>query len=209
MFCNKYMRLDSAAMRALNVMESKTDTNKNFSLFGLTNRTCTASLGRRLLHLWKKQPLLDVTEINKILDLVQAFVEDTGFRQVLRQHLKRIATIERLMRIIQKRRAGLLHVVKLYQSSIRVPYIKSALEGYNGEFASLIKERYMERLNFWTNDEHINKFIGLVEVSVDLDQLENGEYMISPGYDSQLSALKDEQESLEQQIHNLHRKTGV
>ncbi|CAH1428222.1 unnamed protein product [Lactuca virosa] len=205
---NNYMRLDSAAMRALNVMESKTDANKNFSLFGLMNRTCTAGLGRRLLHLWLKQPLLDVTEINKRLDLVQAFVEDTGFRQVLRQHLKRIADIERLMRIIQKKRAGLLHVVKLYQSSIRVPYIKTAMEGYNGEFASLIKERYMDRLNFWTNDEHLNKFIGLVEVSVDLDQLENGEYMISPGYDSQLSALKDEQESLEQQIHNLHRKTA-
>lgn len=94
------------------------------------------------------------------------------------------------------------------QSSIRVPYIKSAMEGYNGEFASLIKERYMDRINFWTNDEHLSKFIGLVEVSVDLDQLENGEYMISPGYDSQLSALKDEQESLEQQIHNLHRKTA-
>ncbi|CAI9284093.1 unnamed protein product [Lactuca saligna] len=165
---SNYMRLDSAAMRALNVME----------------------------------------KINKRLDLVQAFVEDTGFRQVLRQHLKRIADIERLIRIIQKRRAGLLHVVKLYQSSIRVPYIKSAMEGYNGEFASLIEERYMDRLNFWTNDEHLSKFIGLVEVSVDLDQLENGEYMISPGYDSQLSALKDEQESLEQQIHNLHRKTA-
>ncbi|KAL7601427.1 hypothetical protein Lser_V15G21735 [Lactuca serriola] len=205
---DNYMRLDSAAMRALNVMESKTDANKNFSLFGLMNRTCTAGLGRRLLHLWLKQPLLDVTEINKRLDLVQAFVEDTGFRQVLRQHLKRIADIERLIRIIQKKRAGLLHVVKLYQSSIRVPYIKSAMEGYNGEFASLIKERYMDRLNFWTNDEHLSKFIGLVEVSVDLDQLENGEYMISPGYDSQLSALKDEQESLEQQIHNLHRKTA-
>lgn len=66
----------------------------------------------------------------------------------------------------------------------------------------------MDRINFWTNDEHLSKFIGLVEVSVDLDQLENGEYMISPGYDSQLSALKDEQESLEQQIHNLHRKTA-
>ncbi|KAI3688849.1 hypothetical protein L2E82_46728 [Cichorium intybus] len=205
---NNYMRLDSAAMKALNVMESKTDANKNFSLFGLMNRTCTAGMGRRLLHMWLKQPLLDVKEINVRLDLVQAFVEDAGLRQDLRQHLKRISDIERLMRNIQKKRASLLHVVKLYQSSIRLPYIKSAMEGYNGQFASLIKERYMERLNFWTNDDHLNKFIGLVEVSVDLEQLENGEYMISPGYDSQLSTLKDEQESLEQQIHNLHKKTA-
>ncbi|KAJ0578011.1 putative DNA mismatch repair protein MutS, core [Helianthus annuus] len=205
---NSYMRLDSAAMRALNVMESKTDANKNFSLFGLMNRTCTAGMGRRLLHMWLKQPLLDVNEINTRLDLVQAFVDDTAFRQDLRQHLKRIHDIERLMRCVEKRRASLLHIVKLYQSSIRIPYIKSAMERYDGQFVSLIKERFTDRFDYLTNDDHLNKFIGLVEVSVDLDQLENGEYMISPGYDSQLSDLKNEQESVEQQIHDLHQKTA-
>ncbi|KAD1443141.1 hypothetical protein E3N88_42819 [Mikania micrantha] len=205
---NSFMRLDSAAMRALNVMESKTDANKNFSLFGLMNRTCTSGMGRRLLHMWLKQPLLDVKEINIRLDLVQAFVEDTALRQDLRQHLKRICDIERMVRIIEKRKASLLHIVKLYQSSIRFPYIKSAMEQYNGRFASLIKERYMDRFNYLSNEDHLSKFIGLVEVSVDLDQLENGEYMISPVYDSQLSDLKNEQESLEQQIHNLHKQTA-
>ncbi|CAA0838658.1 DNA mismatch repair protein MSH2 [Striga hermonthica] len=205
---DSYMRLDSAAMRALNVMESKTDANKNFSLFGLLNRTCTAGMGKRLLHMWLKQPLLDVDEINCRLDLVQAFVEDTVLRQGLRQHLKRISDIERLVRSLEKKRAGLVHVVKLYQSSIRLSFIKSALEQYDGQFASLIKERYLDPLEKWTDDNHLNKFIGLVEASVDLDQLENGEYMISSGYDPQLLALKNEQDSLEHQIHGLHRKAA-
>lgn len=112
---DSYMRLDSAAMRALNVMESKTDANKNFSLFGLLNRTCTAGMGKRLLHMWLKQPLLDLNEINHRLDMVQAFMEDTALRQDLRQHLKRISDIERLMHSLQKKRANLVHVVKLYQ----------------------------------------------------------------------------------------------
>jgi len=112
---DSYMRLDSAAMRALNVLESKTDANKNFSLFGLMNRTCTAGMGKRLLHIWLKQPLVDVAEINSRLDIVQAFVEDTVLRQDLRQHLKRISDIERLVHNLQKRRAGLQHIVKLYQ----------------------------------------------------------------------------------------------
>lgn len=205
---DSYMRLDSAAMRALNVMESKTDANKNFSLFGLMNRTCTAGMGKRLLHMWLKQPLLDVNEINSRLDLVQAFVDDTELRQDLRQHLKRISDIDRLMRNLEKKRANLLHIVKLYQSSIRLPYIKSALERYAGQFASLIKERYLDPLNFWTDGDHLNKFIGLVEASVDLDQLENGEYMISSSYDPNLCTLKNEQESLEIQIHNLHKQTA-
>lgn len=112
---NSCMRLDSAAMRALNVMESKTDANKNFSLFGLMNRTCTAGMGKRLLHMWLKQPLLDVNEINSRLNLVQTFVEDTALRQDLRQHLKRISDIERLVRYLEKRRANLQQIVKLYQ----------------------------------------------------------------------------------------------
>ncbi|KAK3032925.1 hypothetical protein RJ639_036506 [Escallonia herrerae] len=205
---DKYMRLDAAAMRALNVMESKTDANKTFSLFGLMNRTCTAGMGKRLLHMWLKQPLLDVDEINFRLDMVQAFVEDTALRQDLRQHLKRISDVERLMHNVEKGRANLPHIVKLYQSSIRLPFIKSILECYDGQFASLVKEKYLDPLGYWTNDDHLNKFNGLVEASVDLDQLENGEYMISSGYDSNLSALKDDQESLERQIHSLHKHTA-
>lgn len=113
---DSYMRLDSAAMRALNVLESKTDANRNFSLFGLMNRTCTAGMGKRLLNRWLKQPLLDVIEINCRLDLVQAFVEDTALHHDLRQHLKRISDIERLMHNLEKRRASLQHIVKLYQA---------------------------------------------------------------------------------------------
>lgn len=205
---DNYMRLDSAAMRALNVMESKTDANKNFSLFGLMNRTCTAGMGKRLLHRWLKQPLLDVNEINARLDIVQAFVEDTALRQDLRQHLKRISDIERLVRNLEKKRANLAHIVKLYQSTIRLPYIKGALERYEGEFTTLIKEKYLDPLEYCSDANHLNKFIALVETSVDLDQLENGEYMISPTYDPNLSTLKNEQELCEQQIHNLHKQTA-
>ncbi|KAI3991777.1 hypothetical protein MKX01_038175 [Papaver californicum] len=205
---DSYMRLDSAAMRALNVLESKTDANKNFSLFGLMNRTCTAGMGKRLLNRWLKQPLLDVAEINYRLDLVQAFVEDTALRQDLRQHLRRISDIERLMHNLEKKRAGLPHIVKLYQSSIRLPYIKSALERYDGQFSPLIKEKYLDELECWIDDNHLNKFVALVETSVDLEQLGNGEYMISSGYDLKLSELKSERDAVEQKIHNLHKETA-
>ncbi|RWR85505.1 DNA mismatch repair protein MSH2 [Cinnamomum micranthum f. kanehirae] len=205
---DSYMRLDSAAMRALNVLESKTDANRNFSLFGLMNRTCTAGMGKRLLNRWLKQPLLDVDEINCRLDLVQAFVEDTTLHHDLRQHLKRISDIERLMHNLEKRRASLQHIVKLYQSSIRIPYIKSSLGRYDGQFSSLIKERYLDPLENWTDDDHLNMFIALVEASVDLEKLENGEYMIASGYDPNLSALKNDRDAVEQQIHNLHKQTA-
>jgi len=112
---NCYMRLDSAAVRALNIAERKTDVNKNFSLFGLMNRTCTVGMGKRLLNRWLKQPLLDVNEINNRLDMVQALVEDPELRQGLRQQLKRISDIDRLTHALRKKSATLQPVVKLYQ----------------------------------------------------------------------------------------------
>jgi DNA mismatch repair protein MSH2 len=95
------------------------------------------------------------------------------------------------------------------QSSIRLPYIKSALDRYDGQFSSMMKSRYLKDLELWTGADRLNKFIELVETAVDLDHLENGEYMISSSYDSALAELKEQQELLDSQIHDLHRQTAV
>lgn len=86
-----YMRLDSAAVRALTIHEEKTDVNKNFYLFGLVNRTCTVEMGKILLNQWLKQPLLDVNEITSRLYMVQAaistFDTKTTIRTVVQIHM--------------------------------------------------------------------------------------------------------------------------
>lgn len=51
----RYMRLDAAAQRALNVLKSRTDANDNFSLYGLLNRARTA-MGKRLLKVSAIRP---------------------------------------------------------------------------------------------------------------------------------------------------------
>ncbi|KAI5069125.1 hypothetical protein GOP47_0015426 [Adiantum capillus-veneris] len=205
---NTFMRLDAAALRALNVLEGKADANKNFSLFGLMNRTCTAGMGKRLLNRWLKQPLLDVAEINFRLDLVQAFVEDTALRQDLRQHLKRIPDMDRLIRKIDKRKATLQDIVKLYQASVRLPFLKDILERYEGEIASLIHERFLKSLKTWTGQDHLGKFEGLVEAAVDLEQIQAGEYIIAAGYDSNLQNLKSERDAVEDKIQKAHKNAA-
>lgn len=94
------------------------------------------------------------------------------------------------------------------QSGIRLPHIKDVLEHCEGQFSPLIRSRYIETLKFWMDEDRLGKFIALVEVSIDLDQLENGEYMISPNYDPDLAALKDELNAIEHQIDNLHKQTA-
>lgn len=83
------------------------------------------------------------------------------------------------------------------------------MQQYTGEFSPLIRERYLKKLEALSDQDHLGKFIDLVEYSVDLDQLENGEYMISSSYDTTLASLKDQKELLEQQIHELHKKTAI
>lgn len=95
------------------------------------------------------------------------------------------------------------------QSSIRLPYIKSALDRYDGQFSSMMKSRYLKDLELLTGADRLNKFIELVEICVDLDHLENGEYMISSSYDTTLTGLKEQQELLESQIHDLHKQTAI
>lgn len=202
---NTFMRLDAAALRALNVLEGKADANKNFSLLGLMNRTCTAGMGKRLLNRWLKQPLLDVAEINCRLDLVQIFVEDTALRQDMRQHLKRIPDMERLTRKVDKRKASLQDIVKLYQASVRLPFIRDILEQYEGEFAPLVTKRFLTALKTWTGQDHLGKFEGLVEAAVDLEQIQAGEYIISAGYDGNLQNLKSERDAVEDKIQKAHQ----
>ncbi|KAM3401714.1 hypothetical protein ACQJBY_006025 [Aegilops geniculata] len=171
---DRYMRLDSAAVRALNIVEGKTDVNKNFSLFGLMNRTCTAGMGKRLLNKWLKQPLIDVNEINNRLDMVQAFAEDPELRQGLRQQLKRISDIDRLTHALRKKSANLQPVVKLYQSCSRIPYIKGVLQQYNGQFSTSVMTRFLSSLEEWLTE---NRYATDLDLSVDKQlKLEKGPF---------------------------------
>lgn len=206
---DRYMRLDSAAVRALNISEGKTDVNKNFSLFGLMNRTCTAGMGKRLLNRWLKQPLLDVNEINDRLDMVQAFAEDPELRQGLRQQLKRISDIDRLTHALRRKSANLQPVVKLYQSCRSISFIKNVLEQYNGQFSTLVKARFLNSLEEWLAENRYGRFSNLVETAIDLEQVDNGEYRISPLYSSDLAVLKEELSEVENHINNLHKHTAT
>ena len=58
----KYARLDSGALKSLNLMPSVFDTSKNMSLFGLLDQ-CKTKMGSRKLGQWIRQPLLDYKEI--------------------------------------------------------------------------------------------------------------------------------------------------
>ena len=60
----QYMKLDAAALKALNLMPGPRDSAKTMSLFGLLNH-CKTPTGSRLLAQWLKQPLMSVEAIER------------------------------------------------------------------------------------------------------------------------------------------------
>lgn len=133
------MRLDSSAMKALNLMPGPRDGVKTMSLFGLLNH-CKTVAGTRLLARWLKQPLMNIDEIETRHLLVEAFVENSIVCQTLREdQLQVIPDINRLVKKLQRGVASLEDVVRLYQMVIRLPDLVESLE-------NIIDEKYQPTL---------------------------------------------------------------
>lgn len=90
------MKLDAAAVRALNLLPAPGSLGpKSASVVGVLD-ACQTPQGKRLLHQWVKQPLLDKARIEERLDLVAAFYDDAELRDAVMGALKRAPDLNRL-----------------------------------------------------------------------------------------------------------------
>lgn len=102
----------------LNIFPAEKIKDKVSSIFGLLNNTITAGMGERLLRRWLRQPLVSTEEINKRLDVVQLFMEETDMRSELRTNcLKGIIDVEKMSRRLENRvRFRLQDLYVMYQA---------------------------------------------------------------------------------------------
>ncbi|KAK9489745.1 muts domain V-domain-containing protein [Lipomyces doorenjongii] len=204
---SQYMKLDSSAVRALNLMPGPRDGAKNMSLFGLLNR-CKTSAGTRLLAQWLKQPLMDVDDIVERHALVEAFVDDIALRQAMQEdHLRAIPDLHRLSKKFQRGVAGLEDVVRVYQTIIRLPDLIATLEAVaDEERLKILDKVYTSKLTDYSNG--LQKLVELVETTVDLDALENHEFTIKPEFDDGLQEVHSKLEQLRTDIQGEHIRVG-
>lgn len=78
----KFVRLDSAAAEAINLLPKPDHPSQFGSVFGVLNR-CKTKMGSRLLERWLRQPLVDAVEINARLDTVEVLKHSTVYRNRL------------------------------------------------------------------------------------------------------------------------------
>ena len=125
----KYMLLDSSTRRNLELTQTLRDKKKRGSLLWVLDKTCTA-MGARLLHRFLEQPLTERSQIEDRLDCVQALSEQNVDRDEIREYLRAVYDLERLMTRISYGTANPRDMIALRDSLRMFVPIKNVLRDF-------------------------------------------------------------------------------
>ncbi|MFH1192275.1 MAG: DNA mismatch repair protein MutS [bacterium] len=110
-----FMVLDEATIRNLDLVYNYQQRSKEGSLLNVLDKTATG-MGARMLRQWILHPLLDIAKINERIEKVSYFFHRDELRNNIREQLKEIRDIERLIAKIGCRRANGRDLIGLKES---------------------------------------------------------------------------------------------
>lgn len=121
-----FMRLDPATRRSLELTSSMADGGRKHTLLAVLDETVT-SMGARLLRRWIEQPLLDVGAIVARQEAVERLIGQSLTRGDLRDGLKRLSDLERLVSRVAAGLAGPRDLAALRDSILAMPALAEPL----------------------------------------------------------------------------------
>ncbi len=136
---SKYMLLDSATRRNLELSETLREKQKKGSLLGVLDKTKTA-MGGRLLRKYIEQPLIDREKIEQRLDAVEMFCQKSVDRDELREYLNAIYDLERLLGKVSYKTANPRDLIALRNSLAMLPSIKTVLDDFHAALISKMND---------------------------------------------------------------------
>ncbi|MFZ5822132.1 MAG: DNA mismatch repair protein MutS [Chloroflexota bacterium] len=198
---SEFMTLDAATRRNLELTETLRGERQG-SLLGALDRTVTP-MGKRLIHQWVSQPLLEVDKINRRLDGVNFYFEHSMERAELRAALKPLADIERLTNRIIAGHAQPRDLAALRETLQKLPAIYELAERGKKKEGNLPGVQLHEEER------------GLLETAIDDDPpatLQNIG-VIRPGYSAELDGVIEASRHAREWIANLEaterKRTGL
>ena len=126
-----YMTIDNSTQRNLELISNILDNSKDNTLFNILDKTVTSS-GKRELKKFILRPLIDINKINERLDAVEILKDNYLLREELREVLKKLYDIERLISKISFGNANPKDLIALKLSLQNVPDIKLLLNEKKG-----------------------------------------------------------------------------
>eukprot|EP00756_Hemistasia_phaeocysticola_P030493 Hpha_TRINITY_DN16294_c2_g11::TRINITY_DN16294_c2_g11_i1::g.12353::m.12353/K08735/MSH2; DNA mismatch repair protein MSH2 len=205
---SKYMRLDAAAVSALNLLQSDSAVahRGKTSILSFLDE-CKTGLGTRLLRVWLTQPLLDEKELSRRHDFVQAFVNDPMLLEAIQGHLRHVPDVDKIVKRLQRKKASLSDCVKLGKFVQVVPRISEALAGFAmGDNEAGLKERANEVVKQMTAvTESITNLGDLFEQSLEEDKVDHTLRM-SHTFDGDLEVLAQNKAEVVKEMNKEYRR---
>ena len=178
---NKYMSLDINARRHLELTEKMRDKSKKGTLLWVLDKTST-SMGGRLLKRWISNPLLSVDRINERLHAVQELKNNMMLRDDLKEALKQVYDMERLIGKIAFGSANARDLTSLKASLIQLPEVKNILSTASSDMLSTL----------YKNLDILEDVCKLIEISITDDPpitiMEGG--IIKTGYNEDVDQYR-------------------
>jgi DNA mismatch repair protein MutS len=123
----RFMYLDGTARRHLELTQNLLDGSRRYTLLSVLDVTCSP-MGARLLKRWLDEPLLNVDAINARLDAVETLTQHNLHREALRERLRRMADLERLIARACTGTANARDLVALRNSLQELPSLHGELQ---------------------------------------------------------------------------------
>jgi DNA mismatch repair protein MSH2 len=170
------MRYDAAVSAALQLFplagESKgvEEGQQSCSLFTLLNE-CATTAGTRMLRTWIQQPLIDATQIQRRLRVVEQLVGDAEKRQSLQEQLPKLPDIARISLNLVRTRSSLRELLVLYKSMSVLQEILATLVADDQEEGEAEDDTIQTRfvIPLQQKSKELGLFTALVEQAIDVE----------------------------------------
>ncbi len=201
----RYMDIDLAARRNLEITETMRDKAKRGSLLWVLDKTKT-SMGARLLRQWLEKPLVDILEINKRLEAVKELYDDIMLKDELAGVLTGIYDISRIIGRISLMTVTPKDFAALKQSLTKLPELEYVLSKAKSPLlCELVREFDL------VEDLRDLLEAAIVEENIPLHTREGG--IIKDGFSEEVdrlrSAMTDGQKWLAELKNEERERTGI